>query len=143
MIKLSVLIPTYNRADSLDRTLESLSAQTYYDKFLCLISDNKSTDNTKEVIEKEPRRGRPHGPRAADLRGVERREATADGLRTVLGPKGLLRLFDGESRKLGLGAALGVHGRQYLDARVHRRGRRAAVVRVLGRPLGADGVFIW
>jgi|TARA_Y100000389_G_C17469792_1_gene529274 glycosyltransferase involved in cell wall biosynthesis len=52
MIKLSVLIPTYNRADSLDRTLESLSAQTYDDKFLCLISDNKSTDNTKEVIEK-------------------------------------------------------------------------------------------
>ena len=52
MIKLSVLIPTYNRADSLDRTLKSLSSQTYDQKFLCLISDNKSTDNTKEVIEK-------------------------------------------------------------------------------------------
>ena len=50
MIKLSVLIPTYNRADSLDRTLKSLSSQTYDEKFLCLISDNKSTDNTKDIL---------------------------------------------------------------------------------------------
>tara|TARA_B100000401_G_scaffold437464_1_gene383127 strand:+ start:393 stop:1265 length:873 start_codon:yes stop_codon:yes gene_type:complete len=52
MVELSVLIPTYNRADSLDRTLDSLNNQTYEKSFQCIIADNCSSDQTRSVVEK-------------------------------------------------------------------------------------------
>lgn len=50
MIKFSVIIPTYNRANDLRRCLDSLVLQTYQN-FEVLVCDDGSTDNTKEVVE--------------------------------------------------------------------------------------------
>jgi glycosyltransferase involved in cell wall biosynthesis len=49
--KVSVLIPTYNSAPFLDEAIQSVLNQSYPD-FELIIVDNKSTDNTSEVIEK-------------------------------------------------------------------------------------------
>ena len=51
MNELSVLIPTYNRPSSLNRTLESLDNQTYEKDFICLISDNNSSEETKKIVD--------------------------------------------------------------------------------------------
>lgn len=51
-MKFSVVIATYNRADELPRTLESLSALKVTDPWEVLIVDNNSTDNTAEVVRK-------------------------------------------------------------------------------------------
>jgi len=48
--KVSIIIPTYNRADFLPQALESIFAQTYQN-FEVIVSDDGSTDNTKEVIQ--------------------------------------------------------------------------------------------
>ena len=45
----SVVIPTYNRANMLQRALESVLAQSY-DNFEILVMDDGSTDNTAEVV---------------------------------------------------------------------------------------------
>lgn len=45
---LSICIPTYNRAESLEKTLESIVKQLD-DEIEIVISDNQSTDNTEEV----------------------------------------------------------------------------------------------
>lgn len=54
-IKLSICIPTYNRAKFLDEAIESVVTQVTEDikdnVELC-ISDNASTDNTEEIVEK-------------------------------------------------------------------------------------------
>lgn len=50
-MKFSVIIPTYNRADLLERCLESLAAQTYRD-FEVLVCDDGSVDNSAEVAER-------------------------------------------------------------------------------------------
>ena len=48
----SIVIPTYNRAEIIGQTIESCLNQTYpKDKFEIIIADNNSTDNTREVIE--------------------------------------------------------------------------------------------
>lgn len=47
----SVIIPTYNRANDLDRCLKSLQGQTYKN-FEVLVCDDGSIDHTKEVVEK-------------------------------------------------------------------------------------------
>lgn len=49
-IKLSICIPTYNRANYLKETLDSIVEQLD-DEVEIAISDNASTDNTKEIIE--------------------------------------------------------------------------------------------
>lgn len=49
MHKLTILTPTYNRADYLPRLYESLKAQTDRD-FLWLVVDDGSEDNTKDLI---------------------------------------------------------------------------------------------
>jgi glycosyltransferase involved in cell wall biosynthesis len=49
MNKLSVLIPTYNRAEFLGYCLDSLTKQTFKD-FCVIIYDDGSTDNTKKVV---------------------------------------------------------------------------------------------
>ena len=49
MIRVSVIIPTYNRADLLPTAISSVLAQTYTDWELIVV-DDASTDNTMEVI---------------------------------------------------------------------------------------------
>ena len=48
-MKISVLMPSYNDAESIIETLDSLIAQTYKDWQLIIIDDG-SSDNTKEVV---------------------------------------------------------------------------------------------
>lgn len=47
----SVLIPTYNYAQYLDEAIQSVLSQTYKN-FELIIVDNRSTDNTDEVVKK-------------------------------------------------------------------------------------------
>ena len=47
--RITVLIPTYNRADWLGGAIESVLAQTRAD-FRLIVSDNASTDGTREVV---------------------------------------------------------------------------------------------
>lgn len=46
----TIVIPTYNRARIIKKTLDSVLAQTYPD-WECLVVDDFSTDNTKEIVE--------------------------------------------------------------------------------------------
>lgn len=50
-IKVSVLIPTYNRSHYLADAIESVLAQDY-DNYELIVSDNASTDQTREVASK-------------------------------------------------------------------------------------------
>ncbi len=45
----SVIIPTYNRANLIGATLDSMLAQTYQD-WECIVVDDGSTDDTEEVL---------------------------------------------------------------------------------------------
>ena len=51
MPKVSIIIPTYNRANLLPRAIKSVLSQTFKDFELIVINDG-STDNTEEVIKK-------------------------------------------------------------------------------------------
>ncbi|HON84169.1 MAG TPA: glycosyltransferase [Caldisericia bacterium] len=46
---ISIIVPTFNRANSIIKTLKSISLQSY-NYFECLVVDDYSTDNTKEII---------------------------------------------------------------------------------------------
>ncbi len=48
---ISIIIPTYNRADLIERAITSVVSQTYTNWELLIIDDG-STDNTKSIIEK-------------------------------------------------------------------------------------------
>jgi glycosyltransferase involved in cell wall biosynthesis len=56
MIKFSVIIPTYNRASFIKKTIASVLNQSY-SNFELLVVDDGSSDNTKEIVEsiKDPR----------------------------------------------------------------------------------------
>lgn len=45
----SIIIPTYNRADLISETLDSIIAQTYTN-WECIVVDDGSTDNTEEIL---------------------------------------------------------------------------------------------
>ena len=49
--EITLLIPTYNRAELLDKCLKSVSEQTFDGKIHCVISNNNSSDNTVDVVE--------------------------------------------------------------------------------------------
>lgn len=49
-ILVSIIMPTYNRQESLKLAIDSVRSQNYQDWEL-LVIDNESTDNTKEVVE--------------------------------------------------------------------------------------------
>ena len=52
MVDISVIICTHNRADVLDAALASLARQTLAsERYLVIVVDNASTDNTREVAE--------------------------------------------------------------------------------------------
>lgn len=48
--KVSIIIPTFNRADLISETLDSIVDQTYVN-WECIIVDDDSTDNTPKIIE--------------------------------------------------------------------------------------------
>lgn len=48
-IMISIIIPTFNRRDIIEKTLDSIKSQSYK-KWECVIVDDHSTDNTSEVI---------------------------------------------------------------------------------------------
>ena len=48
--RITVVIPTYNREKLLGRALDSLERQTYKN-FICMIIDDGSTDNTKQLVD--------------------------------------------------------------------------------------------
>ncbi|MCX8069899.1 MAG: glycosyltransferase [Thermodesulfovibrionales bacterium] len=49
---ISVIIPAYNRANMIGKTIESFVNQSYpKDRYEIIISDNNSTDNTKDIVE--------------------------------------------------------------------------------------------
>ena len=47
--KVSVIIPTYNCSNFISETIESVANQSFQE-FECIIVDDLSTDNTREVI---------------------------------------------------------------------------------------------
>ena len=51
MVKLSIIIPVYNRAEVVSRTLETVLAQTFRPLQLVLV-DNCSSDNTLQVLQR-------------------------------------------------------------------------------------------
>lgn len=51
---ISVIIPTYNRRDSLLRTLDSLKQQTFpMDQFMVIVVDDGSTDDTQTILSQQ------------------------------------------------------------------------------------------
>ncbi|NQS88553.1 glycosyltransferase family 2 protein, partial [Patescibacteria group bacterium] len=50
-IQTSIIIPTYNRANIIKKTIERLSDQTYpFNKYEVIIVDDGSIDNTKDIV---------------------------------------------------------------------------------------------
>lgn len=55
----SIIIPAYNRASTLQLTLKSFVEQDYpANRFEIIVADNNSTDNTKHIIEETARKSR-------------------------------------------------------------------------------------
>ena len=48
-MRISIVIPTYNRENIIKATLDSVMVQSYHD-WECIVVDDHSTDNTREVV---------------------------------------------------------------------------------------------
>jgi glycosyltransferase involved in cell wall biosynthesis len=73
MPKVSVVIPTYNRAHLIGETIQSVLDQTFHD-FEVIVIDDGSTDNTHEIVSKFPVeyfRQENRGPAAARNTGIK------------------------------------------------------------------------
>ena len=73
---ISVIIPTYNRAERLGKSIDSVLNQSHQE-FELIIVDDGSDDNTAEVIESYSSdvvylRQKNSGPAAARNRGIEK-----------------------------------------------------------------------
>jgi abequosyltransferase len=76
-VKLSICIPTYNRAEFLPATLESIAAQAT-DEIEIAVSDNASTDHTAAIVESyRERLGRMRWFRSESNRGADANYLTA------------------------------------------------------------------
>lgn len=53
-MKVSVVIPTHNRSDALAKTLSNLSKQRFSDPWEAIVVNNRSTDDTDEVVQRQP-----------------------------------------------------------------------------------------
>ena len=52
-IKVSVIIPVYNREKTIERCINSIINQTFgFENIEFILVDDKSTDNSREIIEK-------------------------------------------------------------------------------------------
>lgn len=49
-MKVSVIIPCYNSADTIEEQLIALTEQTYSDNFEVIVADNGSTDNSIDIV---------------------------------------------------------------------------------------------
>lgn len=49
----SIIIPTYNRADELAQTIRSIAGLQVHGEWELIVVDNKSTDHTRAVVERE------------------------------------------------------------------------------------------
>jgi len=67
-IKVSVVIPTYNRADLIDKAIKSVLKQTYQ-HYEIIVIDDGSTDNTEKVV-KDLHHSQIHYIKHNDNRGV-------------------------------------------------------------------------
>src|ERR1044072_5780847 len=50
-MKFSVIIATYNRAEELPKTLDSLKGLNVSEPWEVIVVDNNSSDNTREIVE--------------------------------------------------------------------------------------------
>ncbi|SOD18648.1 glycosyltransferase family 2 protein [Pedobacter xixiisoli] len=50
-MKLSIIIPTYNRSQLLSHTLQSIADQIIQEAFEVIVIDNGSNDNTKDIVD--------------------------------------------------------------------------------------------
>lgn len=55
-VGVSVIIPTYNRKESLEKCLDSLLRQSYREKYEVIVVDDGSNDSTSEVVKKLQRK---------------------------------------------------------------------------------------
>jgi len=84
-MKLSVVIPTHNRADALDLTLSHLSKQQLAASWEVVVVNNRSTDNTDDIVKSRSfpvplRLVHETKPGAAAARNAGAREATGQYL---------------------------------------------------------------
>ena len=88
--RVSVIVPTYNRADLLPRAIDSVLAQTY-GSYEILIVDDCSSDGTQDVIAgfSDPRirsfrHGRNEGKSAAINTGISHAEGSTSASSTTM-----------------------------------------------------------
>lgn len=116
MLKVSAIIPAYNRADFLPRSIESVLNQSLSDLELIVVDDG-STDNTKAVVEEfarkdnrvkyfwQPNFGGPAGPRNTGIKHASGKyvaflDSDDEWLATKLEEQ--VRLFENSQANTGL-----------------------------------------
>jgi glycosyltransferase involved in cell wall biosynthesis len=141
----SVVIATFNRANFLPETIDSILAQTFQD-FELIVVDDGSTDNTREVIERYGSRlhylhQQNRGPSAARNRGVQHAKAAwiafqdSDDLSL---PNHLASLY-GHASKLSACGMVFANG-NYLSGTAQSRGKRTIIEAAKSRQLAEKGV---